>query len=232
MKKIGIIGGINWESAMEYYRVINSEVSHSLGEKNSARCVIESLNFEKNLTLLNDEDWGDLSDLLTRKGNKLEQSGADMVLIASNSIHYCADDVSRSLSVPLLHIADSCGRKIVEKGMRKVGLLGTNITMESDFYRKRLMGKFSVDVMTPDGSDRKLIDYYIYNELSKGIVSASAKRDIKRMIQYLKRKGAEGIILASTDLPIIVKSMDIDMPFFDSMYLHASEAVKYALDEE
>ncbi|PFG39869.1 aspartate racemase [Georgenia soli] len=229
MRTIGLIGGMSWYSSAEYYKVVNAEVQSRLGGHHSARIVMVSLDFDEVRALQLAEDWAGAGRLLADAGRRLEEAGADVVLIATNLMHKVADDVEAAVSVPLLHIGDAVGRAASAAGHRTVGLVGTRWVMDETFYSDRL-GRHGVDVVVPPGTDREMIDRVIFDELTQGVVSDVSRRRYVRVIEELAARGAEAVVLACTEIELLVRPADSPLPLIDSMRTHALRAVEVALE--
>jgi aspartate racemase len=228
VKTIGLIGGMSWESTLEYYRIINEEVNRRLGGWHSAKIVLYSLDFDEIVRLQHERRWDVLGELLAEIAGKLEMAGADFILICTNTMHKVAEYVQRKIRIPLLNIIDCVANEAVKMGLKVVGLLGTRFTMEDGFYEKGL-GRYGLDVVIPDEEDRKIVHDIIFKELCKGIILDSSRAKIIKVIERLKMKGAEGVILGCTELPLILKQGDVDVPLLDSTRIHALCAVDHAL---
>ena len=231
MKTAGLIGGMSWESTLEYYRIMNETVKEKLGGLHSAKCIIYSFDFEEIERLQHEGKWDKLAEIMINAAQRLEKAGADFVIICTNTMHKVADEVQRSISIPLLHIADVTAEKIKEKGLKKVGLLGTRFTMEEGFYRERLRKKHGIDVVIPEENEREFVHRVIYDELCLGIVKHESKEKFKEIIEGLVSRGAEGIILGCTEIPLLIEQEDADVPIFDTTAIHAKAAVEFALGE-
>lgn len=229
MKTIGLIGGMSWESSIEYYRIINELTRKHFGGLHSAKCVMFSYDFDEIAGAQRRGDWDGLTDLLSSTARDLKSSGADLVLICTNTMHLIADDVQSRADIPVLHIADATGRRIDEKGLKRVALLGTRYTMESDFYRKRLTERYGLDVMVPNNEERGIVHSIIFDELCQGIFNPSSKEKLQKIIHDLVSCGAEGIILGCTEIPLIIRQEDVEVPVFDTMHIHAEAAVEMAI---
>ena len=229
MKVIGLIGGISWESSLEYYRIINKAVKERLGGFHSAKCILYSLDFDEVVRLQHEGKWHELARLMTNAAVKLERAGAELLLICANTMHKVADHVQERVRIPLIHIIDVTAERILERGIKRVGLLGTRFTMEDGFYRKRMGERFNIEVLLPDEDERELVHRIIYEELCQGVIRQSSKESIRKIIERLKLKGAEGIILGCTELPLLIKQGDVDIPVFDTTKIHAIAAVEHAL---
>lgn len=229
MKKIGLIGGMSWESSLEYYRIINETIKQKLGGLHSAKCILYSVDFAETNTLQHEGKWKDLTELMIEAAQKLEKAGAEFIVICTNTMHKTAGDIQNNVNIPILHIADATAEKILSKGLRKVGLLGTKFTMEEDFYKRRLKERFDIEVIIPDSNEREIIHNIIYNELCLGILKHSSKERFQKVIKNLAANGAEGVILGCTEIPLLIKEEDVDIPLFDTTNIHAKSAVEFAL---
>ncbi|RLF41504.1 MAG: aspartate racemase [Thermoplasmata archaeon] len=230
MKTIGLIGGTSWNSTLEYYRILNETVKKKLGGSHSAKCILYSIDFEDIRESLNDEKWEDVAKILIDASKRIEKAGADFILICANTLHKIVDDIQENISIPILNIIEVTAEKIKEQGIKKVGLIGTRFTMKEDFYKKILEEKYSIEVVLPDKKDIETLHGIISDELCKGIVKQGSKERIKKIINNLTSRRAEGIILGCTELPLLIKQEDIDMPIFDTTRIHAISAVECALE--
>lgn len=229
MKIIGLIGGMSWESSQEYYRIINETVKEMLGGFHSAKIIMYSVDFEEIEKLQHQEKWRELTELMIDAARRIERGGADFVVICTNTMHKMADDIQKNIKIPLLHIADVTAEKIKEKGLRKIGLLGTKFTMEEEFYKGRLAERYGLDVIIPNEEERQIVHDVIFNELCLGEIKQSSKEQFKKIMQNLVSRGAEGIILGCTEIPLLVKQEDVEVPLFDTTMIHAKSAVEYAI---
>lgn len=229
MKTIGLIGGMSWESSVEYYRIINELTRERFGGLHSAKCIMHSYDFDQIADAQRRDDWKGLADRLVDTAEKLKASGADFVIICTNTMHKLADEVQDRAGIPVLHIADATGQKIREKGLKKVALLGTKYTMESDFYRERLAERYGLDVIIPDAEERQLIHSVIFDELCQGIMKLSSKEAFKDIIGDMVSMGVEGVVLGCTEIPLLIKQEDVDVPVFDTTQIHAEAALKMAI---
>lgn len=225
MKTIGLIGGMSWESTSEYYRVMNQQVNKRLGDLNSCRCIIFSVNFED----IQRADWDGILELTIDAARRLEGAGADMLLMCANSMHKIADDVQKSVNIPLVHIADATACEIRKAGLKKVGLMGTKTTMEQSFYKGRLKDVYDIDVVIPDSDDRIRMNDIIFKELAHGIMKQTTKENMIEIGNDLIRKGAEGIVLGCTEIPLIIGQDDFNVTVFNTTFIHASAAVELSL---
>jgi aspartate racemase len=231
MKTIGLIGGLSWESSKEYYRIINETVNEKLGGLHSAKCVLYSVDFAECREIQQAKGWDEVTKILVDAAQRLEAAGADMILICANTMHKLVPEIQRDTHVPILHIVDVTAEKILEKGLKRVGLLGTNMTMEENFYKGRMRERFGIDVLVPDKDERDFIDTVIFGELCVGKMNGSSKMRFKEIIGKLVEDGAEGVILGCTEIPLLIKQEDVNVPIFDTAEIHAKAAVEYALKE-
>ncbi len=229
MKTIGMIGGMSWESSIEYYRIINETVKEKLGGLHSAKSLMYSVDFAQIETMQSEGRWDEATGAMIEVARHLEAGGADFVIICTNTMHKMADDVEAALGIPLLHIADATAEAIKSQGLGKIGLLGTKFTMEEDFYRGRLVEKHSLNVLIPEDKDRELVHRVIYDELVLGEIKAESREAYKQIIEKLIAVDAKGIILGCTEIGLLVKEEDSRVPLFDTTYIHAVSAVEYAL---
>lgn len=226
MKTIGLLGGMSWESSIEYYRIINQSVRKELGGVHSAKIVLVSLDFAEIEELQMKGDWKAATRILIQSARELEGAGADFFLICTNTMHLMAEEVSGAVSIPLVHIADATARAVKTENLTTVGLLGTRFTMEEDFYRGRLSDLHKLQVIIPDQQGRDLIHQVIYDELVQGKINNKSREEYLSVIESLVEKGAEGIILGCTEIGLLVKGEDIPVPVFDTMEIHAAAAVE------
>jgi len=229
MKLIGLIGGMTWESTLEYYRIINESVKEKLGGLHSARCLLYSFDFADIEKLQLEHKWGDLTKLLVSATQNLEKSGAELIVICTNTMHITADKVQKYIGIPILNIIDVTAEKILKNGLSRVGLLGTIFTMEENFYKKRLSEKYGIDVIIPSKAERNVINNIIYEELTLGIIKHSSRKKYIETIDNLLSRKAEGIILGCTEIPLLIQKEDVKAPVFDTTSIHAKAAVRYAL---
>ena len=230
MKKIGLIGGMSWESSLEYYRIINETVKQKLGGLHSAECIMYSVDFDEIEKLQHQGKWEELTQIMINCAQRLEKAGANLIIICTNTMHKMAEEVESSITIPLLHIADATAEKIKGKGFKKVGLLGTKFTMEEDFYKGRLIDKHAIEVIIPNSEEMQIIHDIIFNELCLGEIKETSKEQYKKIIINLAEKGAEGVILGCTEIPMLIKQEDVDVPLFNTTRIHAEFAVDYAIN--
>ncbi|RLF58537.1 MAG: aspartate racemase [Thermoplasmata archaeon] len=229
MKTIGLIGGTTWVSTLEYYRIINETVNNNLGGHHSARCILYSIDFEESV-LKHKDNWDEISNEYIDIAKTLERSGADLLIICANTMHKVADEVQNNINIPLIHIVDAIGERIRDKGLKKVGLLGSKYTMKEDFYKKKLKEEYNIKTVVPDDLEMELIHNVIFDELAINIKNSSSKMRYIEIINNLVLQGAEGIILGCTEIPLLIKPQDVNIEIFDSTMIHAQTSVKYALE--
>ena len=229
MKTIGLIGGMSWESSLEYYRILNETTKARLGGLHSAKCILYSVDFAEIEALQHQDRWEAAAQLMIAAGQSLECAGADFIVLCTNTMHKLADEIQANTRIPFLHIADATAQKIIAGGLKNIGLLGTRFTMEHDFYKGRLIDKHALDVITPDDKDRETVHRVIYDELCLGIVKQESKEQYIRIMEKLVRAGAEGIILGCTEIELLVHDEDSQVPLFPTTKIHAIAAVEYAL---
>ena len=229
MKTIGIIGGLSWESSIEYYRLLNVKVQEALGGVHSARIIMTSVDFQGYSDNMKSGRWDIIEEWLLAEAGKLRSAGADAVVIATNTMHVFAESIEESTGLPLLHIADSAGRALRADGNMKAGLLGTRYTMEKDFYRARLRDKFGIETVIPEEKDRERINNYILDEFCRGVFTAEAKSYFIDVISGLVSQGAQGIILGCTEIPLLVKQEDVNVKLYDTMTLHIDSIAGYMM---
>lgn len=231
MKTIGLIGGLSWESSIEYYRIINQETQKRLGGVHSARCQLYSFDFGEIEALQAAGDWDGASERMVDAARRLQLAGADCIVICSNTMHLMADAVEAAAALPLIHIADATAAPIMAKGYQRVGLLGTSFTMERDFYRGRMSERFGLDVLIPNAAGRAIAHDIIYEELVRGIIRDESRRRYQTLIEGLRDAGAEAVILGCTEIGLLIKPEHSALPTFDTTVLHALAAVDWALGE-
>lgn len=231
MKTIGLIGGMSWESTLEYYRIINETTKLKLGGLHSSKCIMYSVDFQEIEELQHQNKWDELTDIMVNAAQKLKDGGADFIIICTNTMHKMASDIENNIGIKLLHIAEATGNQIIKREMKKVGLLGTKFTMEGNFYKDVLKDKFDIDVVIPDEDEREVIHEIIYEELCRGEINDSSREKYIRIIESLTLKGAEGIVLGCTEIPLLIKQKDVSIPIFDTTTIHAISAVEFALEQ-
>jgi aspartate racemase len=229
VKRLGLIGGMTWHSTIDYYRLINEGVQARLGGSHSADLVMLSVDFAPVEEMQERGDWAGMGRLMADAARMLEAAGADGLVICANTMHRLAEDITGAVRIPLIHIADAAALEIRKKGLKAVGLLGTRYTMELDFYRRRLEQKHCLTVLVPDDAGRTAIHDIIYHELAHGLIRDESRRAYVSVIEDMARRGAEGVILGCTEIPLLIKAADSPIPVFDTTALHATAAVEFAL---
>jgi len=228
MKRIGVLGGMSWESSVEYERVMNEAVRERLGGTHSADLIVRSYDFAEIEALQAAGDWDALAQRLARDARALEAAGAQLLVIATNTMHVVAPQVQAAIGIPLLHIADATADAVVAAGLGTVALLGTRYTMELPFYRDRL-AEHGISVLVPEEPDRTLVHDVIYGELVRGVVSAESRADYLAVIHRLRDAGTQGVVAGCTEIELLVRPEDLDCPLFPTARLHALAAVEAAL---
>jgi aspartate racemase len=231
MKTIGLIGGMSWESSVVYYRLLNEAVRERRGGLHSACCVLYSVDFAEIEALQHEGRWEDATALMVDAARRLERAGAELLLIATNTMHRMAEAVEKACPVPLLHIADATAEQIKTDGLGHVGLLGTRYTMEQDFYRGRLEQRHGLSVLVPAAAGRELVHRAIYDELCLGVLNESTRQGFREVMARLVEEGAQAIILGCTEIGLLVKPGDAPVPLYDTTAIHARRAVEQALQE-
>jgi aspartate racemase len=231
VKTIGLLGGMSWESTVPYYQTINRTIAKKLGGLHSAKLLLYSVDFAEMERLQHDDRWDEAGSLLADAAAVLQRAGADFLVLCTNTMHRVAGEIEARVQIPLLHIADPTARAIQAAGFSTVGLLGTSFTMEQDFYRGRLEGRFGLTVHVPEASSRKLVHEVIYSELCRGITSESSRKGFQRVVCELVAMGAEAVILGCTEIGLLLRPGDVSVPLFDTAALHGEAAASFALDE-
>lgn len=229
MKVIGLVGGMSWESTIPYYRQINQSIKERLGGLHSAKVVLYSVDFHEVERLQHSGNWGAAGVLLADAGRALEAAGADFLVLCTNTMHKVAPIIEAAVHIPLLHIADATGEEIKNVGLATVGLLGTQFTMEQDFYKDRLRQRYGLQVLIPSQPDREIIHHVIYEELCLGRIVDESRVEYRRIMADLISQGAEAIILGCTEISLLVEQQDSAAPLFDTTRIHARRAAEWAL---
>jgi aspartate racemase len=230
MRTIGLLGGMSWESSLEYYRLLNAGVRDRLGELHSAECVMWSVDFAPIEALQRAGDWHEAARLLAAAAQRVERAGAGCLLLCTNTMHRVADEVQAAIGIPLLHLADATAERAKANGVGTVGLLATRYTMEEDFYRGRLAREHGLEVLVPPEPDLTLVHDVIYRELCLGRVLDHSRQEYRRVIAGLEEAGAEGIVYGCTEIDLLVGPDDASVPVFDSTRIHVEQAIAWALD--
>ena len=228
LKTIGLIGGMSWESTVTYYKIINETVKEKLGRLHSAKCILYSVDFQEIEECQANGNWEKSGEILGEAAYNLEKAGADFIVICTNTMHKVVNQIKEKISVPILHIAEMTAEKILEKGLKNIALLGTKYTMEQDFYKSKLIEK-GINVIIPDKNDIETINEVIYDELCLGSINFNSKKKFLEIVDKLRSKGAEGIILGCTEIGRLIKNKDTDVPLFDTAIIHAEQAAMYSI---
>lgn len=230
MKTLGLIGGLSWFSTTVYYRNINQLTNEILGGSHSARLLLYSVDFNDFRILQEAGNWGQLEIMLTDIALRLQNAGAECIVMCTNTPHLVADGVRQKIQIPLLHIAEETAKEIVKQKVKKIGLLGTKFTMENSFFKDRL-SNFGIESIIPAGSDRDFIHDSIFNELTKGIFKQETKARYLDIIQKLQNEGAGGIVFGCTEISLLIKQEDCEITIFDTTAIHSKASVYFALDK-
>lgn len=231
MKTIGLLGGMSWESTLEYYRVINQGVKSALGGLHSAKIVLYSVNFAPIEKMMQAGDWAGTAALLSDAARRIQGAGADFLVICTNTMHLVAPDIEKAIDIPLLHIADATADVLVKDNIKTVGLLGTAFTMEQSFYRHRLIDSYGLKVLVPDEEDRQTVHQVIFQELCLGNILPDSKTAYLRIIHDLAARGAQAVILGCTEIGMLISHKDTRVPLLDTTAIHAQKAVSKALEQ-
>jgi len=229
MKTIGLIGGLTWLSTLDYYRLLNQQVQDKTNGRATAKIYMYSVDFGEIKRLTEAGDWDAIAAIICKAAENIEKSGASCLLVGANTMHKIADEIQSSINIPLIHIAEETASAIVKKQLTKVALLGTKYTMQLDFYKNKLAAK-NIETIIPPADEIEYINTAIYEEMGKGVFLPERKEDFLKIIQQLKMQGAEGVIFGCTEIPILLKQEEIDMPVFNTTQIHVNAAVDFALN--
>lgn len=230
MKTIGVIGGMSWESSAEYYRLLNRYAKARLGGHHNARSLMTTVDFADVEALQRAGDWDALGVQMAQAATQLERGGADLVLLATNTMHRVCASIEAAIAIPFLHIADPTGSALKAAGVTRAGLLGTRYTMEQDFYVGRLRERHGIEAIVPAEHDRQSVHRIIYDELCHGKVEGESRRVYQHVIDDMKLRGAQAVILGCTEITLLIGPADSALPVFDTTALHAQAAVDWALN--
>jgi aspartate racemase len=228
MKTIGLIGGMSWESTVNYYKHINEIVKQQLGGFHSAKCILYSVDFQEIEECQSRGDWDKSGEILAAAALSLERAGADYIVICTNTMHKVIDIIQRDITIPILHIAEATAEALLKHSIKKVALLGTKYTMQQDFYKSKLT-EAGLEVIIPEADDIEMINFTIYQELCLGIISEKSRKEFLRIIDSLALLGAEGVILGCTEIGLLVRQEDTFVPLFDTTLIHATQAAMIAI---
>lgn len=232
LKTIGIIGGLAWQSSAELYKIINELVNKKLGGQHSCKCVMYSVDLDPVLVLRDEDNWNELANIIEDAIKRVEAAGADFTIIVSNTMHKTVDIIKDRVSKPILHIADVTAQAVLDRGFKTVGLMGTKFTLTEDFYKAKMERDYGIKILVPDEKDIEFIHHVIYEELDFSIFSPESAKRFVDIIEKMGRRGAEGVILGCTEIPLLVKQEYTKIPLFDTTTLLAEAAVREALREE
>jgi aspartate racemase len=232
MKTIGMLGGMSWESTTSYYKAVNEGIKGKLGGFHSAEICMYSVDFADIEELQHQGNWQATGEILARAAQRVEAGGADFLVICTNTMHKVVPEIEKAISIPVLHIADATAERLLGDKIRRVGLLGTRFTMEQDFYKGRLAGKFGIEVLIPEPEDREIIHNIIYSELCLGKVKERSRHQYLQIIDALRQRGAEAVVLGCTEIAFLVRQEDTRVPLYDTTAIHAEKAVELATAEE
>ncbi|WP_316805624.1 aspartate/glutamate racemase family protein [Pedobacter nototheniae] len=229
MKKIGLVGGISWASTLDYYRYLNEGINRQLGGLNFAECLIYSVNFNEFQQFNADYNWDATFELLANAAQNLKKAGAEAIVLCANTAHIVADRVAENVGLPLIHITTATAKAVNKRGLKKIGLIGTSYTMELDFYKDKLIENGLTPIVPESQDDRDYIEDILRNELGRGIINPETKKKYLKIIEELINRGAEGIILGCTEIPLLIQQQDVSVPVFDTTKIHVEAAVNFAL---
>ncbi len=228
MKTIGLVGGTGWVSTLDYYRYFNELVYKNTNGSSTAEVIINSVNYPAIARLTAAGKWQDIAQIITKAAVTLENAGAGCILLGANTMHNIAPVVQQAIKIPFIHIATETGKEILKKGLKKVALLGTKYTMQMDFFKDKLSDQ-QIETIVPDEEEIIIVNDIIYKELALGIITEASKNTYLQIMKKLKEKGAEGIILGCTEIPLLIKQTDFNLPLFDTTFIHANAAVEFSL---
>ncbi len=229
MKTIGMLGGMSWESTLSYYKAINEGVKQSLGGLHSAKIVLYSFDFAEIEDLQHRGDWTKTVEILSGAAQAIERAGADFLIICTNTMHIIAREIQERIDIPIVHIADATGNALKKDGINVVGLLGTRFTMEQPFYKDKLKEDFGIKTLVPEEAERKIVHDIIYHELCLGVIKQDSKTAFLKVIENLKEQGAEAVILGCTEIALLIKQADTEVPLYDTTAIHAASVVELAV---
>lgn len=228
MKTIGLIGGMSWESTVTYYQVINETIKNELGGLHSAKVLMYSVDFEEIEKYQSTGNWNKSAEVLSDAALRLEKAGADFIVICTNTMHKVVPQISKVISIPIIHIAEATAEKLITQGITTVGLLGTKYTMTQDFYKSKLI-EAGIRVIIPNDNDVETVNEIIYKELCLGEIRQESKEKYVSIIKDLSNKGAQGVILGCTEIGLLVQQKDLNLPVFDTTLIHAKKAALSAI---
>ena len=228
MKTIGLIGSMSWESTVTYYKIVNEVIKERLGGLHSAKVLLYSVDFQEIEACQAKGEWDKSADILTEAAMNLERAGADFIVICTNTMHKVASQIQAKIGIPILHIAEATAQELIEHQIDKVALLGTKYTMKQDFYKEKLI-EAGIEVLIPEDEDVEVVNHIIYDELCLGIISQESREQYLQIIEKLKERGAQGVILGCTEIGLLIKQEDTSLPVFDTTQIHGTKAALLAL---
>jgi len=231
MRTLGLLGGMSWESTATYYRLLNQGIQQRLGGLHSAQLILYSVDFDQIERLQHAGEWERMGILLADAAYALQKAGAEGLLICTNTMHKLYHTIKATIDIPILHIADATGQKLLHDGVQKVGLLGTAFTMEQEFYKERLSQKYGLEVITPESQQRKRVHKIIYEELCLGVTKEASRDYYSRVIADLAEQGAEAVILGCTEIGLLISQSESALPIYDTTLIHAEAAVAWMCKE-
>lgn len=229
MKTMGLLGGMSWESTIPYYQTVNRVVRDALGGLHSAKLLLYSVDFQEVEACQQSGRWTDAGEMLVAGARSLERGGAEFLVLCTNTMHKVSRQIEEAVGIPLLHIADATASRVSAAGLRRVGLLGTRFTMEEEFYRGRLESQSGLDVVVPPEEARRTVHRIIYDELCCGRILDESRAAYRRIVSDLVTQQVEGVILGCTEIGLLLRPEDVEIPLFDTAVIHAEEAARYAL---
>lgn len=226
MKTIGLLGGMSWESTQVYYRELNQRINQQLGGLHSAKMVLVNVDFEPIEQMMLKGDWDGITDVLITHCLQIQAAGADFLMIATNTMHKLAPQIEQAINIPLVHIADTVGHELNLLNKQKVGLLGTEFTMNQSFYKDRLQHQFGVETMSPNQADKQIVNRIIFDQLCQGHINDQARQNYLSIINKMATRGAEAVVLACTEIGLLINQADTDVPLIDATHCHINKAVQ------
>ena len=231
MKKIGMLGGMSWESTATYYKILNDEIKKRLGGLHSAKIILSSVNFEEIEKFQHSANWDETARILSNVAKAIEKADADFLIICTNTMHKVVPQIEENINIPILHIADATAKALVKDGISRVALLGTKFTMQENFYKNRIEENFGIEVIVPDEDEQDIIHDVIYKELCLGKCTRKSRDEYIKIIKRLEEeKECEAVILGCTEISMLIKQGYIDIPLYDTTKLHAISAIDLALE--
>jgi len=229
MKIIGLIGGISWVSTADYYKLINQGINEKMGDLNFSECLLYSFNYADIKKNNENNDWDSTFKMLLKGSQFLKAGGAEAIILCANTMHLIADKLEEAIDLPIIHIATETAKEIRKQNLKKVGLLGTKFTMELDFFKDKLIAQGIEAIIPESENDKDFIHTTIFEELGKGLVTPETKKRYLEIANELIKRGAEGIILGCTEIPLVILPEDVDVPVFDTTLIHSKAAVEFQL---